>query len=178
MGPALKDNHLLLNRTIHWGWRSVWNSLKPFKIAKLPTLSFSQESPDSWLTWSWCHVNTTTQPWNWSQLIARQVKFGIGCHNHLNIYLWRYVLSLSMNLKKKKVFTEYSILLMLSSFFFILHETRLIEPRMKKVWGSQIYVTQLRVSSWFPWINSCSGVKEFRWKERDADFESLHTLGE
>lgn len=60
IGPALKDNHLLLNRTIHWGWGSVWNSPKPFKIAKLPTLSFSQESPDSWLTWSWCHVNTTT----------------------------------------------------------------------------------------------------------------------
>jgi len=34
--------------------------------------------------------------------------------------------------KNKKVFMENSILLMLSSFFFILNETRLIKPKNEK----------------------------------------------
>lgn len=153
IGPALKDNHLLLNRTIHWGWGSVWNSLKPFKIAKLPTLSFSQESLYSWLTWFWFHVNTTTQPWKlraFSQTgkISDRVPY-------VSLYLSvRYVLSFSVYLKKKKTkqakkqsSQKNYVLLMLPSFCFILQETRLIEPRMKKVWWSQTYVTQLRASS-------------------------------
>lgn len=153
IGPALKDNHLLLNRTIHWGWGSVWNSLKPFKIAKLPTLSFSQESLYSWLTWFWFHVNTTTQPWKLSQLLARQVKFQIGCHMYLYIYLWDMSSVFQCILKKKTKQAKNQssqknyVLLMLPSFCFILQETRLIEPRMKKVWWSQTYVTQLRASS-------------------------------
>lgn len=117
IGPALKDNHLLLNRTIHWGWGSVWNSFKHFKIAKLPTLSFSQESPYSWLTWSWCHVSATIQPWNWNQLIVRQVTFAICIFTSI----YGGLSSVFQGILKKApkiIFTDNSILLRLSSFFF------------------------------------------------------------